>query len=318
MKPIVEPLSRRQALGVLAAPLLAACFPDRLTAPLVSLSETAGPTTLIGAGDQHAVASNYAHTTGRIIKGMLDANPAAHAFALGDLVPNGTAQEYRDYYHRAWGAFKDRTLFMVGNHDRKADPTATAYYDYVGEAGGPRGKGYYAKTLGSWRCYFLNDQGGLALRSEQTEWLKADLPNWANHHIMAMWHQPMFASACNMGGKALTMTYPGALGPWWSALQSYGAELVVSGHVHRYERLARMLRDGTPSAQGIRQFIVGTGGVKPMEILKVHPQCQRQVVTRGIFRLDLYSDRYKWKLTDLAGVVRDSGWQMCRKVVAAG
>jgi acid phosphatase type 7 len=312
--PLHQSLSRRQALGILAAPLtaplFAACRADRLFSPLSLDETTTGQITLIGAGDQHALAKNYAHRTGPMVKAVLDADPNAWAFALGDLVPNGTAEEYLNYYHKAWGAFRERTCFLMGNHDRKADPYGNAYYDYVGEVGGTRGQGYHAKTLGAWRCYFLNSEG---LRDEQTAWLAADLPNWSGHHIMAMWHSPLFASVCAHNGRAMTLAWK--VGAWWKVLQDYGAEFVVSGHVHRWERYARMLRNGSVSDMGIRQFIVGTGGVKNMDVLTVHPHSESQVLTRGVVRFDLHTDRYEWTLTDLAGVVRDSGVQMCRKVL---
>jgi hypothetical protein len=41
-------------------------------------------------------------------------------------------------------------------------------------------------------------------------------------------------------------------------------------------------------------------------------------VARGVARFDLYSDRYTWKFTDIDGVVRDSGTEMCRKALGSG
>lgn len=319
----MDTITRRRALALLIAPLAAAgCSfdsilspeagkrTDRLARPYFDLSGTDGPVVLIGAGDPHAKLNNEAaQRTGRLIKTMLDQNPGSRAFALGDCTAFGTAEEFK-HYDAAWGAFKNITDFQIGNHDLLSDSTGTPYYNYAGELAGPRGKGYYAKTYGAWRVYFLNSQVRTA---EQTTWLAADLPKWSNYQIMAMWHQPMFASVCAHNGKA--MTHPGALGPWWKLLQDYGAELVLCGHVHRYERFARMLRDGSLSDRGIRQFIVGTGGVKPMNILSVHPHSQLQVVNRGVFKLSLYPDRYEWQFTDLSGVVRDSGKELCRKAV---
>jgi hypothetical protein len=208
-------LSRREAvqqmIAVAAAPFVVGCGVDRLLSPRPSVSSavsSVGPFTLIGAGDQHAAGTNPSFKTGTAMRAALDAYPDAHAFALGDLVPSGTTDEYA-IYDRAWGAFKDRTLFLIGNHDEKSDPQATAYYDYVGELGGPRGKGYYAKTFGPWRGYFLNSHMAL---EEQRDWLDQDLPNWPNHHIMAFWHIPVFATPCNMGGVSQNMGWPGLFG----------------------------------------------------------------------------------------------------------
>jgi hypothetical protein len=293
MNPLLPrlPLTRRQALGILATPFVVACFPDKLTSPHFDFADSSGPVTLIGAGDTHAkINNNPAIVTGRLMQRLLD------EFNL---------------YDQAWGGFRERTDFQIGNHDLLTDITGTPYYDYAGDLAGTRGKGYYAKTYGSWRCYFLNSQRA---RAEQTAWLAADLPNWSDYQIMAMWHQPMFASVCAHNHKA--MTNAGGLGPWWQLLQDHGAEFVVSGHVHRYERFARMLRDGTASDRGIRQFIVGTGGAGPMNILTVHPKSQVQLITRGVIQLDLYPDRYQWCFSDDRGKVRDSGVEICQRTVS--
>jgi hypothetical protein len=315
-----QAVTRREALSVIATPFLAACLADRLTRPGRFNLSTAAVTdrvSLIGAGDQHGAA----HKTGRavykvgaMIRQALDADPNAWAFAPGDLVPTGTTEEYQAGYAPAWGAFLDRTFCVLGNHDRIADRTATAYYNYVGERGGPRGKGFYAVNLGEWwRSYWMNSE---QWHDEQTEWLRADLAEWSGtRHILAVWHVPMFASICAHNGKA--MTRPKRFGPWWEALQEHGAEFITCGHVHRWERYPRMLRDGSPSEQGLRQFIVGTGGAGNMPIQTVHPLSESQVITRGVTRFDLYRDRYEWSLTDLTGVVRDTGVQPCRKAVGA-
>jgi len=306
-------ITRRTALGAMLAPIIAGCtdaFAPRAAArPLLSASDD--PILLIGAGDPHAHFTNRAFQVGKLIQAELDTNPGAYAFTVGDLVPHGTAAEYRAY-HAAWGSFKERTLFEIRNHDRIADPLAKPYFDYVGDLGGPRGLGYYAKTLGAWRIYFLNSEA--VGSTTQANWLAADLPNWTNYHIMAMWHTPMFASVCVHNRKAMTLPDPS--GRWWQLLVDHGAELVISGHTHRFERLSPMLRDGTVSDQGIRQFIVGTGGVDNMPILTVHPHSERQLITHGMFKLWLYADRYEWQFVDMSGVVQDSGAQATRTVIA--
>jgi hypothetical protein len=311
-----DSLSRRQALGVLATPFLAACFPDRLAGPRLNLSTAADRVSLIGAGDQHATPyklSRAVSKVGAMVQQALDADPNTWAFANGDLAANGTMEEYEGGYAPTWGAFLDRTFCVPGNHDRDVDRTLTPYYDSVGERGGPRGKGYYAVNLGDhWRGYFMNSE---QWHDAQREWLRADLAEWSGkRHILAVWHTPLFASVCEHNGKA--MTWPWKLGPWWEVLQEHGAEFVTCGHVHRWERYPRMLRDGSRSARGVRQFIVGTGGAGNMPIRTVHPLSESQVITRGVARFDLYPDRYEWSFTDITGVKRDRGSQMCRGAVA--
>jgi acid phosphatase type 7 len=308
---IYEPISRRQALGVFAAPLvagIAGCRPDSLLSPDLGSATLSESVTLLGAGDQHATRGNAGHT-GKMIADALARDPNAFAFNAGDLVYNGTHAEYQNQYEPLWGSFKQRTWFTMGNHDHQADPSGTAYWDYVGERGGQRGRGWYAVTLGAWRMYVLNSEQ--AKSEEQIVWLKADLAAHKQRHILAMWHTPMFASVCAHHGR--TMTMPGALGVWWQILTDHGAELAISGHVHRFERYPRMLRTGAASPNGIRQFICGTGGVNLMGILRAHPLSQSRVVAKGVMKLVLRPDRYEWSFTDEAKVVRDKGTQMCRK-----
>jgi hypothetical protein len=201
----------------------------------------------------------------------------------------------------------------MGNHDRQADSTGADFYEYTGA------ERFYARALGEWwRIYVLNTESlalGGADSGAQTEWLKLDIAAHPNVHKLAMWHIPMFSNVCGMHKKA--MVFPGKVGPWWQVLQQAGAEFVISGHVHRYERFAKMLRNGSASSAGMRQFVIGTGGLNNMPVLSRHSLCRRAAVARGVLRFDLYRDRYEWSFTDTAGVVRDGGTQMCRKILVA-
>ena len=47
----------------------------------------------------------------------------------------------------------------------------------------------------------------------------------------------------------------------WNALYEYGADLVLNGHDHAYQRFAPQRPDGTrDDTHGVRQIAVGTGG----------------------------------------------------------
>jgi hypothetical protein len=314
-------LGRREALGILGAPLIAGiagCRATGLMGPAMDGSSSASASitsskiiTLIGAGDQHAVARPTARArTAALVRSVLDADPTAWAFSLGDLAHRGTEVEYQQYYHQTWGSFRQRTLFIMGNHDvMYADPPGAAYYAYTGA---PR---YQAKTLGAWRCYLLNcearNKNG-ADQGEQLAWLRADLAQYsATHHILAMCHYPLFASVCEH--HLNPMTFPLRVRPLWQVLQEHRAEVVLSGHAHRWERFRPKLADGTVSADGIRQFVIGTGGVLTRGILSQHPDSESVVVQHGVARFELHPDHYEWSFTDIAGSVRDHGSQMCHQ-----
>lgn len=308
-------------LGVLAAPLVVGCRRgfDEILGPRLSVAAN-GVVTLIGAGDTHSVANKFTTpkrqaVTAAMIKQVLDADPTAWAFNAGDLVYDGTEQQYRDYYHPTWGQFRERTLFIMGNHDKKADPTAKAYFAYTGVPA------YYVRTLGSWRCYVMNTGTGTG-DVAQTAWLKEDIARNPGFHIMAMWHFPLFSSFCSLNQRM--MTWPAKVGPWWRVLQDAGAEFIIVGHAHRWERYTQVLYNGKivnrqaqgiASEQGIREFVIGTGGLANMNTTMKHPLCERFVSAIGVARFDLHPDHYEWTFTDIAGVVRDRGSQLCRRVV---
>jgi 3',5'-cyclic AMP phosphodiesterase CpdA len=311
-------MERREALqrlmAVAAAPLIAGCGVDRIFRPELASSAT-GPIRLIGAGDMHANkdAIGARHRTAGLVKSVLDQNPSARAFAVGDLTHRGTEAEY-PFYDSTWGQFKDRTLFCIGNHDAHyADPPAAAYYAYT------RAPRYYAQNLGDhWRAYSLNceslSNGGVDA-AEQIAWLKADLAQHPNRRVMAFAHYPLFSSICELHKNAMTL--PWKVKPMWQALQAHGgAEFFVSGHAHRFEHLRRKLVDGTVSEKGIRQFVCGTGGVATQGIISRHPDSEKIVVEKGVVLFDLYPDYYEWTFTSESGVVRDTGTQACRKVLA--
>ena len=85
---------------------------------------------------------------------------------------------------------------------------------------------------------------------------------------------------------------------WYSFdLHRAGAELVLNGHDHNYERFAPQDPAGQPDAQrGIRQFVVGTGGKAGHGFgLPVANSETRNSGTRGVLRLELHPEGYDWR-----------------------
>jgi acid phosphatase type 7 len=51
--------------------------------------------------------------------------------------------------------------------------------------------------------------------------------------------------------------------PFWQMLYHAGADVVINGHDHDYERFAPQDPEGKADpAHGIREFVVGSGGEK--------------------------------------------------------
>lgn len=284
------------------------CTADLPHEPSFASNATAS-VTMIGAGDIHAACNDFNQS--KTTASTVEKYPEALVFILGDNAGvHGTRAEYQ-CYDQTWGRFKSRTLPAIGNHELNIDPTADAYYDYFnGEgvdsgAAGRRGKGYYALTHGGWRIFVATSQDYNI--AEQTAWIAQDLAASPTRCTMAMWHAPLFTSS------AKVKPY-GGVRPMWKALYNGGADLILTGHAHQYERFAKTKWDGTIDRErGIRHFVVGTGGGFLMGFASSpHPASRKRISTHGVLKLELWPDRYAWQFIGLAGRVLDSGHDACR------
>ena len=187
---------------------------------------------------------------------LVEARPGT-VVALGDLAyPSGTAAQFRDCYGPTWGRFRARTRPAVGNHEYLT-AGAAPYYAYFGGAAGSSSKGYYAYDLGTWHIVVLNanctEVGGCERTSPQGIWLRANLRQYAGWNVLAYWHQPLYSSGEH--GSATQVR------PLWELLYAAGADLILNGHDHDYERFAPQDPWGrSDPTHGIREFVVGTGG----------------------------------------------------------
>ncbi len=292
------------ALGVLVACVMAA-----LTAvPGVGQTATA---TLVGAGDIASCSQSNDSATARLL-----GNIPGTVYTLGDnAYPYGSAANFRNCYDPTWGKYKKRTKPAVGNHeyyDENFNSTTAAgpYFDYFGARAGARGKGYYSYDRGSWHIVVLNSNcekvGGCGRRSAQGRWLRNDLAANPSRCTMAYFHDPLYASGTGSDAPEVK--------PFWNILYNRGAEVILNGHAHRYERYAKITPGGARSANGIRQFIVGTGGEPGGDFDgPYHPDMQRfKRNTPGVLKLNLRADSYAWKFVPIAGkTFTDSGTTGC-------
>jgi acid phosphatase type 7 len=262
-------------------------------------------------GQGTATACRQLHTSNLLQDGAPDA-----VLPLGDLQYGGaTLDQFTASYDPSWGRFKDKTHPAAGNHEYGTSGAA-GYFDYFngpGKADGPAGKrtrGYYSHDVGAWHLVALNSEcskvGGCEPGSAQERWLRQDLQSHPRACTLAYWHHPRFSSG-NHGNRESTHGL-------WQALWEAGAEIVLSGHSHDYERFAPQ----NPSAlhdpaHGIREFVVGTGGrdLKPFETLQPNSEV-RNAVTFGVLALTLRPGSYQWQFLPAAGgSLTDSGSGTC-------
>jgi len=300
-------LSASVALGVLVA-----CVAAALTA--VPGSAQTAAATLVGAGDIASCSQSNDSATARLL-----GNISGTVYTLGDNVyPRGSAANFRNCYDPTWGRHKKRTKPSLGNHeyyDENFNMTTAAgpYFDYFGARAGARGKGYYSYDRGAWHVVVLNSNcgkvGGCESDSPQGRWLRNDLANNANHRCtMAYFHRPLYSTGTNVAGQDVK--------PFWRMLHDRGADLIVNGHAHRYERFAPMTPDGARSdANGIRQIVAGTGGAGGGDEISYADAPNLQVVKTdavGVLKLTLRTDSYAWKFVPIAGkTFTDSGTTNC-------
>ena len=102
--------------------------------------------------------------------------------------------------------------------------------------------------------------------------------------------------------------------PLWQALYEYGADVVLVGHEHNYERFAPQDPSGNADpARGIRQFVVGTGGRSHYPFgFPIANSEVRNRDTYGVLKLTLHSTSYTWEFIPEAGkTFKDSGDAAC-------
>ncbi len=259
------------------------------------------PSVLVGAGD----IADCAKTGDSLTANLMDTIPGT-VFAAGDnAYPNGASSEYKNCYNPTWGRFKSRTKPVPGNHDYLTTG-ASGYFNYFGAAAGAAGKGYYSYDLGAWHVVALNSNIAMNVGSPQEVWLKADLANSTKQCTVAYWHHPLFSSG-NEGPHI-------EVKPLYQDLYDAGAELVIVGHDHDYERFAPQTPDGVAdSLHGIREFVAGTGGGG---LFVVYPPVPNSEVlnnnTLGVLKLTLHSAGYTWKFLPIAGkTFTDAGSGRC-------
>jgi hypothetical protein len=262
---------------------------------------------IVGAGDIASCSSTGDEATANLLD-----NIAGTVITLGDnAYSSGTATEYTNCYGPSWGRHLARTRPSPGNHEYNT-LDASGYFGYFGSAAGDPTKGYYSYDVGAWHIIVLNSNSSCttiscAAGSAQDTWLRADLAAHGNVCTLAYWHHPRFNSGASHGNNT-------AVANFWDALYQYGADVILNGHEHVYERFAPQ----TPAAvadpaAGIRQFTVGTGGASHYTFGTIQPNSEvRNGTAYGVLKLTLHATSYDWQFVPVAGATfTDSGTGSC-------
>jgi acid phosphatase type 7 len=269
---------------------------------IVSMAQTAplqaeaASVVLVGAGDISTCDNSNDEATAKLLD-----NISGTVFTAGDnAYPGGTYTQFTNCYHPTWGRHKSRTKPVPGNHEYNTSGAA-GYFKYFSNT-----PSYYAYNLGDWRIYALNSEIDVSSTGTQVKWLKNDLAANPKRCVLAYWHKPRWSSGSHYGSNSRYQTL-------WKTLYDAGAEVVISGHEHNYERFKEMNASGTASSPGLREFVVGTGGASHYGFGSILSTSQvRNSSTHGVLKLTLSSTSYSWKFVPVAGkTFTDSGTTNC-------
>ena len=183
-----------------------------------------------------------AHTAG---------HPADVWLALGDnAYLSGTDQEYQTQFFNIYSSILPNTCLWstLGNHELYSSPKDGVFPYFKifslptrGEAGGvPSGtENYYSFDRGNIHFVSLDSELLIDLHpAEMLQWLQADLAANTNEWLIAFWHSPPYSKGSHdsddsFGSDPHLVWMRENVVP---ILESYGVDLVLSGHSHNYER----------------------------------------------------------------------------------
>lgn len=274
--------------------------------PLINLipASGGGSFTVVAAGDiagacraSDGTACEHERTA-RLVESI---NPV-WVLTMGDnQYDDGRLSEYNAYYSTTWGRFKNKTKPTPGNHEYY-DPAggAAGYKAYFGNIATPNGTTYYSFNHGGWHFIALDSALSMSSGSAQLNWLKADLAANSQRCIAAYWHHPLF----NSGSKGYD---PTSL-PVWQELYAHGADLILNGHDHVYERFTPQTPTGASNVAGPVAITAGLGGADNYTFEgPVQPNSVKRLTDlHGVLKLTLTDSTFTGQLIDDTGAVRDT------------
>ena len=209
-----------------------------------------------------------------------------------DTIDAHIGQYYHDYifpYTGTYGpgATENRFFPTLGNHDWYT-PDAKPYLDYFSLPGNER---YYDFVRGPVHFFALdsdeNEPDGVGSKTVQAAWLKQALSTSTSPWNIVYFHHAPYSSG-STHGSTTWMQWPFA---------AWGAQAVMAGHEHNYERL---LVDGIP------YFVNGVGGGGIYDFATALPESQiRYNADYGAMRVTASPTEVLFEFTNRTGKLID-------------
>lgn len=201
-------------------------IPLLLCLALVATGSSAAQTQVafLAAGD-YGVGGSREQALGLRMKSFETRHPANMLVALGDNDYLKSPALFRTNWQRAFGWARRSSVRVggvLGNHDYE-----------VGRGGyelktlGMPGR-YYTRKLGDLQLFFLDSN---AVATRQTRWLERQLSSSTATWKIALFHHPPYTCGGHSGNADVVRS-------WVPLFESYGVQLVLSGHDHNYQRFA--------------------------------------------------------------------------------
>jgi hypothetical protein len=203
--------------------------------------------------------------------------------ALGDTqYPHGSLSDLQTYYDASWGAFKNKTYPIPGNHEYETSG-ASGYFQYFGTGSAVpiAPPGYYSLNLGDWHIAFLNTNCTQIDCTAEKTWLKSDLNTDTHLCDMVVYH-------------ATNLKWPRV------KAEKYQVDIGLAASRHVYERW--------PPENGLTRFTVGTGG---FSLGKLSSGFDAGFRTYGVIEMTLSATGYDWAFLDTSSTILDQGTRSC-------
>lgn len=302
----------------------ASSSPTSTATPTPSPTPSSG-TTIVAVGDIHGEGSDAdSVATNNLVNSI---NPTA-VLGLGDYqYSTGTCANFMTSgrYNSDWGVQTRRMYATMGPTHDYDGASAEAHRYFSGQcanqstvspgavaAGGIQDWGEpYSFDLGGWHIVQLPStcerySGSTCSVASINTWLAADLAAHPSACTLAYTHEPYWTS------PTATHTRSSVLKPWMTTLYNAGAEIVLSGHQHMYERFRAQNPDDVATVNGLVEFIVGTGGIGfyPRTSTATNSVAY-QASNYGVLRLTLRAGAADFTYMPTAGTFSDSGTVAC-------
>jgi hypothetical protein len=275
-----------------------------LVAALVMAPSNAAPVVVYAAGDIAECRGKPAERSGAALTAKLVPAGATVLIPGDTAYPFATTEILQSCYQPTWGAFRATTLVAPGNHDY-IDGRSDDFRAYFGD--GAAATGYFARRVGDWLVIALDSEQAGGSLERQFEWLKEILrENGDVRCSLAFWHRPAFSSGIEHGSSEKMQRF-------WALLHGNGVEFALNGHEHFYEAFGPLDATGHEAADGMREFVVGTGGARLYPTWSPLHQSRVRHARHGVLKLTLDAGSYAWQFIDTRGRVLDAGEAACRQ-----